>query len=168
MIINHSIPGMGKSTFSKILEEFIPNTVICSTDSYFVENGVYTYDATKIGYFHKLNFENAIKAMDEGKNVIIDNTNVTKKAYALYEHEALKRNYRIFHLYFKPDIDLAKERNIHEVPDNTILNMARLLCKDFNELMPPIPKKSLWSKFKNLFSKKKFLEDTGESSVNNK
>lgn len=161
MFINHAIPGSGKSTLSNILAEFIPNTEICSTDDYFMVDGKYVYDPSKVKHYHQLNFKNAIKQMDAGKNVIIDNTNVTKKSYFQYEEEALKRDYQIFHLYFKPDIDLSKKRNIHGVPDNTLVNMARLLSNDFDELMPPNPKNTFWRKIKK-FIKNNFL-NTGDS-----
>jgi predicted kinase len=67
--------GAGKSTLARQIASVI-DADIFSTDDLFVADGVYKFDPTKLGVFHKLTLDKCIKAMKDGKNVICDNTNI--------------------------------------------------------------------------------------------
>lgn len=136
--IMSACPGAGKSTVAKILAAGLGNCVICSTDDLFMVDGEYRFDFRLAKENHNKNYQKFLKAMDEGKNVIVDNTNTNRKQYGRYEEAALEHGYTVHHLYFKPDPELSYERNVHEVPSETIDNMANLLIKDFSEHQPMI------------------------------
>jgi len=68
------LPGSGKSTKARGLGK---GGVVFSTDDFFMDNGVYKYDQTKIGEAHAWNIQRAEGAMSRGVSpVVIDNTNV--------------------------------------------------------------------------------------------
>lgn len=63
--------GTGKSTLAK---QLVGNGVILSTDDYFMNNGMYDFDPTKLGVNHKKNQDRAEKSMIEGISpIIVDN-----------------------------------------------------------------------------------------------
>ena len=67
-----SVSGAGKSTLAKQLVE---NGVILSTDDYFMKDGIYDFDPTKLGIYHKNNQDRAEKSMIDGISpIIVDNT----------------------------------------------------------------------------------------------
>lgn len=136
MIILSSIPGSGKSTLAKILANGLGNCVICSTDDFFMIDGKYCFDYRLAKENHDKNFQKTLNAMAEGKNVIIDNTNTNKKQYGRYEEAAIENGFTVHHIYLKPDPETSYVRNVHEVPKETIDNMANLLIKDFGENKP--------------------------------
>ena len=64
--------GTGKSTLAK---QLVGNGVTLSTDDYFMNNGMYDFDPTKLGTYHKKNQDRAEKHMiKETSPIIIDNT----------------------------------------------------------------------------------------------
>ena len=51
--------------------------MIYSTDDFFMVNGKYEYDPKMIGDYHARNLERTVKAMLQGKPlIVIDNTNI--------------------------------------------------------------------------------------------
>lgn len=76
--------GAGKSSLAlKLSEEH--DAVICSADHYFFDSvGQYNFDPSKLGQAHQFCYEKATKALQEGKNVIIDNTNAKAKDRGKY------------------------------------------------------------------------------------
>lgn len=136
--INHGIPGSGKSTVAKILAEGLGNCVICSTDDFFMVDGEYKFDFRFSKENHNKNFQKALQAMKEGKNVIIDNTNTDRGQYNRYEKAAIENGYMVHHLYFKPEPEVSYARNVHGVPRETIDNMSNKLIKDFGEFSPKL------------------------------
>ena len=64
--------GTGKSTLAK---QLVGNGVILSTDDYFMKDGIYDFDPTKLGVYHKNNQDRAEKNMIDGISpIIVDNT----------------------------------------------------------------------------------------------
>lgn len=75
LYIVRGLPGSGKSTKAKALAG--EQGLIYSTDDFFVVNGKYVYDAKMIPEYHAKNIERTVKAILQGKPVIvIDNTNI--------------------------------------------------------------------------------------------
>jgi NEDD4-binding protein 2 len=73
LIIMRGISGSGKSTLAKKMGI---GGVVLSTDDYFMKDGVYDFDPTKLGIYHKMNQEKAKEHMEEGISpIVIDNTN---------------------------------------------------------------------------------------------
>lgn len=68
-------PACGKSTLAKQLSKE-HNAVICSADDYWMTNGKYVFDASKLRLAHNQCFETFKSAISDGHNVVIDNTNL--------------------------------------------------------------------------------------------
>ena len=69
--------GSGKSTLAVVLAK-ATGAVICSTDSYFLTEGVYRFDPSKLGEYHASNQRAAAEHLQAGHSVIVDNTNLLR------------------------------------------------------------------------------------------
>lgn len=67
-------PGSGKSFYAKKLSE-TTGAIICSSDSYFMKDGVYEFDVKKLGSNHQKCYNKFVETLCLRKDVIIDNTN---------------------------------------------------------------------------------------------
>ena len=69
---------------------------IFSTDDFHVElDGIYRFKAEKLGLFHKMNLDRTVAAMKEGKNVIVDNTNLCRWECRGYVQAALSLGFLV-------------------------------------------------------------------------
>lgn len=118
--------GSGKSTLAK---QLAGNTgEIFASDDFFMEDGKYNFNASKLGTAHQWNYNRIRNAIDRGVSpVIADNTNVThfdlKSLKPLVEY-AIKNGYapRIEETKtpWAFDADELFKRNTHGVPLETI------------------------------------------------
>lgn len=75
LVLMRGLPGSGKSTKAKKIAGEIG--VVYSTDDFFMVDGKYLYDPKLIGENHEKNFQRTLKALKEGKPlIVIDNTNI--------------------------------------------------------------------------------------------
>lgn len=74
-ILMRAYAGAGKSTKAKELAGQFEAT-ICAADDYWMKDGKYCFEADKLHLAHAECFEKFKKCVREGKNVIIDNTNL--------------------------------------------------------------------------------------------
>lgn len=128
-IIIRGLPGSGKSTLSEL---FRHNSCVVSADSYFYEKGEYKFDAKKLWSAHSECFQTFIECCGRGHNVVVDNTNTTKKEYQRYVDYAKEHGYKVIILTVETDLtddELAK-RNIHGVPVETIKRMRHRMKSD--------------------------------------
>lgn len=104
MFILRGVSGSGKSIEAKKIAEKYPS-IICSTDDWFVKDGVYFFDKTKLAKNHKKN-QDLVRAVCSATthNVIVDNTNINKSWYKVYETIAKEYGYSTVIVY--PDNDL--------------------------------------------------------------
>lgn len=73
LIIMRGISGSGKSTLAKKIGK---GGIVLSTDDYFMKDGVYNFEPTKLGEYHKKNQEKTKECMEkEITPIVIDNTN---------------------------------------------------------------------------------------------
>lgn len=85
--------GCGKSFKAKELAAEWRNTVICSADDYWMTpDGYYDFDVTKLKNAHDQCFQMFKKAIEAGKNVIVDNTNLKYEDCKRYFEYVLKNN----------------------------------------------------------------------------
>lgn len=115
-IIMRGIPGSGKSTFARELAEG-KHAVICSTDDYFVKDGTYARDISKLAKYHEQNLERFIESLKDGVPLVIcDNTNVRRDHYSAYVRFAEHYDYRVAIVTMPhPRPETAAARNIHGV-----------------------------------------------------
>lgn len=96
LILMRGVSGSGKSTLARKLAEDHQDSVIFSTDDYFMVGGKYVFEVSSLGKYHKLNQERARWAMlDRTPCVIIDNTNTQLWEMKPYAEAALEFGYEI-------------------------------------------------------------------------
>lgn len=132
-IINRGVVGSGKSTFaSELQKQASEKGLTCNvhnTDQYFMEDGEYKFDFTKLGYNHKQNLNAFIESLKQGVDIVVcDNTNTTPKEYRKYINEAKSAGYDVMGVVFIPDKwEVHNERNTHNVPEDVIGAMIHRL-----------------------------------------
>ena len=88
------LPGSGKSYKAAELEKE-HNAIIVSADDYFMSDGNYIFEPTKLGAAHASCFYWFMQCLFNGKNVIVDNTNTQKWEYRNYETLAKHFGYEV-------------------------------------------------------------------------
>jgi tRNA uridine 5-carbamoylmethylation protein Kti12 len=134
--ILRGIPGSGKSTFAQSLVGnnlarscgLAGGTVVVSADDFFMVNGKYQFDATKLGAAHATCFNKFQDALEDPNvtTVIVDNTNTTVKEMAKYveaAHGSDNENIEITIVKVVCDPEIAAKRNSHGVPVDKVLSM---------------------------------------------
>lgn len=96
LILMRGVSGSGKSTLARKIAGEIEGSVILSTDDYFMFEGRYVFDPSKLALYHEMNRERAMWAMREKTPcVIIDNTNTQAWEMKPYVEAALEHSYEI-------------------------------------------------------------------------
>ncbi|KAL4002417.1 AAA domain family protein [Acanthocheilonema viteae] len=133
MVIMRGIPGSGKSYLASDLVSGTDGAVF-NTDKYFMQNGVYRFDPTKLDEYHQRNWKAARNAILQGiKPIIIDNTNILVTHMKPYINLALKNLYEIY--FVEPETEWKKNakecarRNAHSVPEDKIAHMVECFEK---------------------------------------
>lgn len=116
--------GIGKSTLAEKLLANNPSSIICSADHYFInENGEYNFSLDNLNKAHHQCWLKTVEAVKSGKDVILDNTNVSHKDVYPYLILANKIKIKVlFHIFIvnKSMIDILFNRNVHGVHKYTI------------------------------------------------
>lgn len=127
MYIMRGLPGSGKSTRAKQIAQDT-NAVICSADDFFLNDaGEYVFDAANLHKAHLTCQKKADVAVYEGKNVVIDNTNIKLRDMKFYVDLAKQNNIEIE--YVEPttswawNVEECFVRNTHKVPKDVISRM---------------------------------------------
>jgi predicted kinase len=119
VIIPRAGSGAGKSTWLKINH---PNAHIVSADKFFMDNGEYKFDRTKLGEAHaacKREFIDFCQAHESGDDDIVlavDNTNTRLVEFAIYQDVAEAYGHRVEISSFIYDPVAAWQRNTHGTP----------------------------------------------------
>ena len=90
--IMRAAPAMGKTYRSREIQSQNPNTVIVSADDYWMVGDKYVFDASRLALAHKQCFDLFSKAVNDGKNVIIDNTNLNYRDMVKYIDYLVQNN----------------------------------------------------------------------------
>lgn len=116
LIIVRGLPGSGKSTFAKTM---FPTYVHAEADQYFMQNGDYIWDSSKMHKAHSYCYSKVKEALHQGKDAIVSNTFITRSEITDYlELEDLVLNLKIF--IFERHTQYG---NIHNVPEETVSRM---------------------------------------------
>ena len=75
------ISGAGKSTYAATN---YPGAFVVSADSFFTFADGYKFNPTRLGEVHGLCLLNFLDAAQRGRNVVVDNTNITVEEIAPY------------------------------------------------------------------------------------
>lgn len=123
LIIMRGLPGSGKSHAAKNFGGFV-----LSTDNYFMVDGVYQFNPTKIGQAHA-ETQLLTKACMEWLTplLVIDNTNIRLWEMKPYLLLAKEYNYKVSFAYpetpWANDPEECAKRNTHGVPLESVVRM---------------------------------------------
>lgn len=117
LTIIRGLPGSGKSTLAKSLNKAW-SKVHVEADKYFMIDGAYVYDASKIKEAHAWCRDTVEEALKNGDDVIVSNTFVKKWEIDPYVDLAktYKHDYEII-------VCTGKYESIHGVPQEVIERM---------------------------------------------
>lgn len=132
VILMRGVSGSGKSTVARQLVDGHPSAIIVSADDFFVVDGHYLYDRTKIESAHRTCLRKFIDALQANTGlVIVDNTNVTELHASPYMAVAEAYEYDAIILRIQCDWRKAQGRNRHgvsmEQAERQALNISREL-----------------------------------------
>jgi predicted kinase len=128
LYIMRGLPGSGKSTKAKELAGNLGQ--IFSTDEYFMQDGKYQFDASRLPEYHRRNLDDSTMAMRRGAGVVvIDNTNIEPWHFEKYLESGRLYGYQVEFVEFDPTnysdakIKELASRNTHQVPESAIRSM---------------------------------------------
>ena len=116
LVIVRGLPGSGKSTFAQTM---FPTYVHAEADQYFVQNGEYVWNSSRVHNAHSYCYNKVKEALYNGKDVVVSNTFVTRNEitdYLEFEYFVLDLEVYVFELH-------TSFTSIHNVPDETIAKM---------------------------------------------
>jgi len=127
LTLERGMPGSGKTSFMwSLVGDMLEDVVELATDTWFMVNGVYKFDGSKLGEYHAACLEAAKVAMSEDKRVWVHNTFSCRWEMEPYLVLAKKFGYRVdvIDLYDGglTDEELC-ERGEHGVPIEGIAEM---------------------------------------------
>lgn len=137
MVILRGIPGSGKSHWvmdnnpDPFRSGKKKKSTICSADHYFIKDNVYTYNRAESGESHKACLLSAISAINDRRDVIIDNTNINVEDIAPYYALATAYDYRVkIVTVVTTDPVACWKRNKHGVPLASIIGMYQAMMRN--------------------------------------
>lgn len=121
LILIRGLPGSGKSTFAESLKKN-DSTVIVEADQYFIDSdGVYKFDASKLGAAHLSCYNRAEHFMKSGfETVIVSNTFTKESEINPYIKLGRKYEYVTFSIVVE---NRHNGKSVHDVPDVTMSKM---------------------------------------------
>lgn len=121
LVIIRGVPGSGKSTLAKIIAGScsIGGATHFESDQYFMQDGEYKFDPTKLGENHARCQDDVDKAMQMGiGTIVVSNTFTTKKEVAPYLDLAKIHDYKTQVITSQADFG-----NVHNVPEEVVKKM---------------------------------------------
>ena len=118
LIILRGLPGSGKSTFAKSI-----GGRYAEADQYFMEDGEYKFDASKLKDAH-LWCQSIVDSYmrNDFEKVVVSNTFTTEKELEPYLELARKYDYQVVSLIVE---NRHGNKSVHNVPDTTIERMKQ-------------------------------------------
>jgi len=134
VIVMSGIPGSGKSTLAREMQQVLSKTqddcLIVSADSFFMKEGTYVYDRTRLGAAHASCFADYLHALQERTPVVIvDNTNLKPTDIAPYMLAAAAMGYQSVIIEVHCDPKIAVSRNLHGADRAAVKGMLKLFCE---------------------------------------
>jgi NEDD4-binding protein 2 len=123
VIIMRGLPGSGKSTKAKSY-----GGTVVSADDFFVQEGEYRFDRSKIAAAHSATQAKFVEALERGDSpIVVDNTNTQRWEMNFYKNKARDYGYDVVIDPVTPDLPLEElaKRNIHGVPLETLQRMQK-------------------------------------------
>jgi predicted kinase len=116
------IPGSGKSTVARAIKRLDVMTKIYSTDEFWIRDGTYQFDGSRLREAHEWNQRRAGSHMEKSyrDNLIIDNTNIKQKDAQVYFDLARRYDYTVQVVRVDPGLGECLRRNAQRTPDRKI------------------------------------------------
>lgn len=114
------LPGSGKSTFANQLLNAGIVQAVYSADDYFYKDGVYNFDASKLGTAHLQCLNKTCIALDLGANVAVANTFTTENEMNAYLRHAELTGVNVVSLIVE---NRHGNSSVHNVPEETLNRM---------------------------------------------
>lgn len=130
LLLVRGIPGSGKSTTARKMKEKNPEYVHIEADMFFMRDGVYMFDASKLGAAHAWCQARTEAELLAGKTVIVSNTFTTIKELRPYFEIA----HRVLGTYPAVHTCHGEFENIHGVPPEKVKQMRDRFAYDISEL----------------------------------
>lgn len=125
LYIVRGLPGSGKSIFAKKLATDL-NCMHIETDMYWMVDGVYCFDAKRLGAAHEWCMDTALIQISNGNSVVVSNTFVTDRTIRAYLNDPSCDFHNIDENYNVVVYEMTGQYgNIHNVPQETLDRMAR-------------------------------------------
>ena len=122
LFLLRGLPGSGKSTLAKSLVEH--DFLICEADQYFMQDGEYKFDATKLRDAHEYCRKMVETYMKDSlindqfyRQIVVSNTFTQDWEMRFYEIIAKKYGYRVHHVILENRHNGVNE---HGVPDDKL------------------------------------------------
>lgn len=125
VIVMSGLPGSGKNYW---IEKNHPSAAVVSADDYFMKEGIYQFDAEKLGEAHSFCIRRFIELTRiVYPTIMVNNTNLTSEEIAPYYAIGKAYGYEVelVTLYCRPKV--AADRNIHGVSLETCIGMLSRL-----------------------------------------
>lgn len=144
--ILRGIPGSGKSTWAEKIDgqtcERDRKALICSADDFFMKDGEYIFDPSKIGQAHAACFQKYLVLLARAEeleeifsSIVVDNTNLQKWEISPYILAAAAHGIEdVEILNFHCSVEESIARNVHGVPAHAIERMHRTMQNE--KLLP--------------------------------
>ena len=116
LIVVRGIPGSGKSTAAKKLED--KGFVHVENDMYFMRDGKYKFDIDQAKDAANWCYDYADRCLSDGDNVVVSNVFVTIRSINRYKTLAKKHNaeFKVFRMS-------GNFKNLHDVPEKVFNSM---------------------------------------------
>lgn len=134
VILLRGVSGSGKSTqVCKLRQQFELGDKFdfekCSADDFFIQDGAYNFDASKLSQAHNVCFGKFLNAIrNRVKVIVVDNTFIRIWELDNYVRAAVQSGYIVEIVEIKletiSDMKLCAARNIHKVPPEVVARMA--------------------------------------------
>lgn len=115
LYIVRGVPGCGKTTFAATICENV-----ATADDYFMVDGEYKFDITKLHKAHKQCQDTAERFMTFGVDLAVANTSTTEKEMKAYYKMAEKYGYTVFSIIVE---NRHSGKDTHGVPAETLDKM---------------------------------------------
>jgi predicted kinase len=124
-LIIRGTSGSGKTTLAQYIQSlnFNADIRVCTADDFFVRNGQYEFDASKLGQAHGACQAKFRQALEDGVDVVVANTSTARKDRDFYADLAKAAGYRVFSIV----VENLGTKDVHSVPVETLERQKNIL-----------------------------------------